>query len=360
MEIFIVVVERVSLPRFRAGNAIEMPWIDQAAASGFQALREGLARPRAQIRAPQCAGPSQIAGGGTTGQSEGRMKSFLVSGCASLLLLSGCRSGSSQHKTDMQTASPLDMARAPGSAAADMATGMTARDFGELPDGASPGDMAMATTTIPTVGFSSTLVDVAGGAPIAGAAVCVYQHPELACATSDAQGAFTARIPANARTGILIDKSGYASVLIPVPTSTSDWSGSTIRLPTFTSTQTFYSAAGATYLDAGKGFLGVFITLGNTQTGYGNTTVSLVPASGTGPYYAGTSGTYDSGLTATSAYGFARFAALAPATLEVAPHCGAGTTEAVAWGWPDASGSTETIDVPIAAGYETHVGFGCF
>ncbi len=58
---------------------------------------------------------------------------------------------------------------------------------------------------------------------IAGAKVCVDAHPEVACATTDADGAFTLKdLPANAELVLVTDEDGFIPSLQPIHTPTTD------------------------------------------------------------------------------------------------------------------------------------------
>lgn len=213
---------------------------------------------------------------------------------------------------------------------------------------------------MPTVLFEATLVPNGPGPPIADADVCAYGAPALPCAKSDENGVFDLEIPANAETGLLISKTGRGSILIPIATTDEDMFGAVLGVPTTTQLESYYESAGTPYPDPGFGFLAVFIQPGNDfQTGLAGATVTLAPAVGAGPLYADAQGNPDAALTMTTAGGAARFGAMPLAVVEVHPTCPSGLVpQSVFFGW--LGGDSSSVRVPIAEGFETRVGFGCF
>jgi hypothetical protein len=234
-------------------------------------------------------------------------------------------------------------------------TDLTApNDLGPSGDFGSSADL----TGFMTIHFSGHVSD-SGGA-IAGVTVCVYNHPELPCTTSDASGAFTIALPETAKTGVLFDAPTHGSVLIAVETGVNDFSSEVITMEPTTELQAYFAAAGTPYPNPGDGFLWVRATASGSCCEPG-ATFSLSPASGVGPFYADATGLENATLVATTTYGLARFGALAPAaSLEVDVQCPPGKfTQTSYFGWP-VSGAPAKVDLPIVAGYETHVGFDCF
>jgi hypothetical protein len=212
---------------------------------------------------------------------------------------------------------------------------------------------------IPTIMFSGTMVQN-GSVGVPGASVCVYQHPDLGCVTTDSKGKFAIGIPMNANTGIQVTKSGLASVLFAIQTAAMDMSGSVLNMPTTTATQSFYASGSTPYPNPGKGYLAVYFQPGNDfSKGAPGAVATLVPAEGTGPLYAdSTSASADSTLTATSTSGLVRFGALPPGVVEIDASCASPMVAVLAFmGWqgPDTSKAT----VPIVDGYETRLSFSC-
>ena len=83
-------------------------------------------------------------------------------------------------------------------------------------------------------------------------------------------------------------------------------------------------------------------------------TISITPTSGVGPLYDDPSGLPDVNLGATSPWGAAHFANVAPGEVDVKtdPAC---TPNFGGW----RSTKIDSVRVPIVAGFETHVGFYC-
>jgi hypothetical protein len=218
--------------------------------------------------------------------------------------------------------------------------------------GATPG---------PTITFGGTVVHVPGGSTtLSSVEVCVYQHPEIPCVMSDTGGHFTTDVPAGMEVAVTLSKPGFTGVVVALVTSDQDQTQWEIGLASTTTDQAFYGAApGATYPDASHGFLGVFLDSSSNQNqGFAGATVSLTPASGVGPIYAGATFTMaDPTLQATSTSGAARFAGLTPGTVEIQIAPGTLSCDPNFGGWsaPDAN----AVRAPIVAGFETHVGFGC-
>jgi hypothetical protein len=277
-----------------------------------------------------------------------------------LIIVAGCSSTSSRS-TDM-AAAPSDFDMSVGKADMSSTGGdLAARlggDLGSDVDGGSNGDM----TAAPTVNCAGKVVDLATGTAIAGATVCVYQHPELPCTTSDATGNFIEAMPQNAKTGFLIDATNYASILWPFQTGTTPLTVPVVLTMSSTSaTQTFYAAASATYPQPNQGFLRVRFIIGTDITkGNSNSTASLVPSGGMGPLFASTSGAYDGSLTKSSSSGWLRFADLATGAFEVDGVCGNNGVIERNNGWEIDPANNSKSQAPIVSGYETYLVYSCY
>jgi hypothetical protein len=179
--------------------------------------------------------------------------------------------------------------------------------------------------------------------------------------TTDSQGAFSIGVPASAEVAVTLSKPGYVGIVVPIITSTQDQKTWEIGLPTAASAQSFYGGfMGATFPDAAHGFVSVYLSPGtNYQKGFAGGVPSISPSSGEGPIYASaTNATMsDPALMATSSAGNARFANVAPGVVEVVIAPSTLTCTAIFGGWsaPDPN----AVRVPVVAGFETHVGFGC-
>jgi len=207
-----------------------------------------------------------------------------------------------------------------------------------------------------TIAFGGTVVQVPVNVLLSSVQICVDQHPEIACETTDSAGAFTMMVPANAEIAVTLAKPGYAGIVVPIVTSTLDETQWEIGLPTSSSTASFY---GATYPDSAHGFLSLYTNpAANAQEGEAGVVPSMSPSSGEGPLYAGTSlQTPDPTLQATSSVGNARFAGVAPGTVELTLGPSTLTCTPTFGGW--SAPVANAARVPILAGFETHVGFSC-
>jgi hypothetical protein len=216
-------------------------------------------------------------------------------------------------------------------------------------------DAADASTSIT---FSGTTVVSPSAAPLAGVDVCVFQHMEIPCATSDPSGAFSLPLPMNSNTGLTLVLSGYASVLVPLTVAEADITGYEIGVPSASARMSMYTAFGATYPDTTNGLVMLAGTLeGQNELGLAGATGTLAPSSGTGPFYLDASGNPAPAATSTSTYSVVFFAGVSPGTYtgQLGPTTSFGCTPNFG-GWPSAA---DTIGFPVAAGFETHVGLVC-
>jgi hypothetical protein len=210
-----------------------------------------------------------------------------------------------------------------------------------------------------TVAIAGTVVPVPQGT-LPGVSICLLDHPEVPCVTSDGQGKFSIDVPANAEVAITLSKAGFAGVLVPIATSDKDQLQWAIGLQQEPDVKGFYDASpGATYPDANHGFLAVFAhPSANPQAGLPGMTASITPVSGTGPFYASPNFKLpDPMLTSTSTSGIVRFADVAPGMLEITAGPATLVCTSNFGGWP--SPKANTLRAPIAPGFETHVGVEC-
>jgi hypothetical protein len=204
--------------------------------------------------------------------------------------------------------------------------------------------------------LAGTVVQTFGGV-LSGVTVCVYDQPATPCVLTDSAGHFSILVPSEGQTGITLAGSGSGSVLVPMLFEGSDQTEWVIGMPTLETLQGYYSAGGVTYPDPSNGFLAVFTTAGSTQNGQAGISVATAPASGSGPLYSAPSATApDATLQATSSAGLARFAQVAPGVVAVSLSP-SGACQLDFGGWPQVGSAA--VNVPIVAGFETHVGFGC-
>jgi hypothetical protein len=141
---------------------------------------------------------------------------------------------------------------------------------------------------------------------LAGVKVCVYQHPEIACVTSAADGTFTLEGLAPLTNLILtFDKTGYAKASKSIQTASTDMQITT-PIDMFAEGSIDKTVDGGA-LDSTKGSV-FFFTIGpvpgsadqNAFQGLAGATVTIAPVKGSGPFYIGKNGkTIDKALTQT-------------------------------------------------------------
>jgi hypothetical protein len=208
-----------------------------------------------------------------------------------------------------------------------------------------------------TVPMNGTTVLSPNGTPLGLVDICVFQHPELPCTTSDGSGGFAIDLPASSETGLTLERSGYQSVLVPLTTAGAPLTY-TIGVPTTASRTTLYGGFGAAYPDTTNGYVMLVGTLkGQTELGLDGATASLTPASGGGPFYLDTSGNPAPSATSTSTYSEIFFANVAPGTYTATLAPSTMTCTKNFGGWQ--AQQLDSARFPIVAGYETHVGMAC-
>jgi hypothetical protein len=212
----------------------------------------------------------------------------------------------------------------------------TARDAGiQLGDGGADGKQR---ATRPGSVYEQMSAPDGGTIPIANAKVCIVEHPELACATTDVDGNYTMALPDVAESvpfGVNFTAAGH---LGNVSFATHrDWpSGRGLRSDQAAAAMA--AQAGFSYPARGSGFIELRLFGPATDGGFSEVTgatATLSPASGTGPSY------QDRGVIL--------FGNVAPgrATITVKAAgmtCRTGGIDGV---WPD--GGPNVIEVPVAA-----------
>ncbi|HUJ58290.1 MAG TPA: carboxypeptidase-like regulatory domain-containing protein [Kofleriaceae bacterium] len=209
--------------------------------------------------------------------------------------------------------------------------------------------------------LSGTVTDESSN-PIAGAKVCILGHPEVACATTDANGGWTLEVPflpppppielawSYTATGYL----GFVGLEDEAVAGAYIYYSSVPLFDDTMATAMLATQAGFTYPNATAGFVQVRVH------GPIGSTAALSPASGSGPVYTRTDGTPDPTLTGTQAIdAMVYFGNVAPGTYDVGVTgaqvtCydrGRGETNPIAGDWaPTGSGA---IGVEVAAGEMT-------
>ncbi len=280
---------------------------------------------------------------------------------AASFLLAACSGGNAS--TPAVDASTTADATSPS---AD-ASGLQSTDAGE---DATPGDSGSTDSHAPddapvylgpTVHISGTAVESPSAAALAGVTVCPFAQPLLPCSTTPANGSFDVQIPASSETGVTLSVAGRESVLVPLETTTANLSGWEIGMTAASDVQAIYTAFGATYPDSTTGFLAAYASPPGEQIGLAGLTMTIVPGSGKGPIYLTAAGAPAPSATETSTYSVGFFGNVAPGdvTLTFAP---ASTSTTLSCspsfgGWTSSLGNS--VRVPIAAGFDTHVGMAC-
>jgi hypothetical protein len=170
---------------------------------------------------------------------------------------------------------------ASGGGSADAATGF------KLTWGFADGSVLPPDSGVPDAGFTSP--------PLSGVKVCVDQHPEIACVTSDANGNFTLLgVPPRTNLVLTCEKAGYVNASKSVQTSSTDVQESApIDMFANHASPADTPPAGVT-LDGTKGSV-LFFALGpvpgsadpNAFGLLAGVSVTLSPAAGKGPYFFG-------------------------------------------------------------------------
>lgn len=172
-------------------------------------------------------------------------------------------------------------------------------------------DTSVGDTTPSTIAANGKVTAMKGKAPLAGVEVCVYQHAEVPCATTNAAGTyFLPGIPAAVDGSLRFRKTGYLGILAPFRARTASLDDFE-EMMSADDAMALATAAGAS--DPGSATTGTIAM--NVFTGPVNTsekrvagaTIELQPAVGKGPLYLAADGTVDPAAKATTAAGMAIF-----------------------------------------------------
>jgi hypothetical protein len=177
-----------------------------------------------------------------------------------------------------------------------------------------------------------------GTVPIPRAKVCVLDHPELACATTDPEGSFTLTPPGPDSPepfAISFTAAGYLGRVRPAGHT---WWPSGTGLRSDAWAEAFARQAGFTYPPQGTGFIEMKLSDGGTSRGLVGATATLSSGAGAGrrPIYADPAGRPDPSLTSTSSSGIVFFGEVTPgqATVAVQPPAGTCDNRFVTGVWP--------------------------
>ncbi|HEY3801694.1 MAG TPA: hypothetical protein VGL61_03770 [Kofleriaceae bacterium] len=196
--------------------------------------------------------------------------------------------------------------------------------------------------------------------PVGSAMVCVLDHPEIPCATSDANGEYVIGLPNLAGDDIAIQVTAsnfIGEVLLEEEPATGVAWPTEIPLEMMADAiDELATGAGFTYPGSG-GFLELRV-MGGTAGVLTGATATLAPAAGAGPVYVGSDGTPDPSLVGTTGDGGILFGNVPAGIYEVTASPGsAGTTCTVSpsgallvGDWPpEADGATTRVEVADAS-----------
>jgi hypothetical protein len=197
-----------------------------------------------------------------------------------------------------------------------------------------------------------------GAIGLEGVNVCVHDDPTIPCVTSASDGTFTLTgLPVRSNVEVTLEKAGYASVLIPIATASTDMDGRSNPIPMMD------GDGGAppigTSVDwANTGQVQVFV-LGQDPTsgvyrGEPGASLSLAPQGGQGPFYLDDGRHIVEGAT-TFVDAYAWYFNLAAGTYTLTFDDSHSDCESIAfpfggWGYPGPMGS-HSLTFPIVPGY---------
>ena len=276
---------------------------------------------------------------------------------ALLLVAAGCTSSSSNSSG----------AKGAAGKGADAGSKKTAAKGGSAGSAGSTGTGKQAISgTISE--FAPGALDAAAPNALEGVRACVYEHSDVACATTDAMGHYElAGVPSGVETAVTFEKQGYLSVLVPGKFSAD--TRVNFNMPSDAIAMSFLQIVGATYPLGDTG-----VVLATAQTGVkapagadaglateilDGVSVSVSPKSGAGPFYANEGSIPDTKLMMTTknrAFG-AGFTNLTPGEVEVTFSHPSLDCSQIIFGWP--STKPHTARVPVIAGSLTNVVMRC-
>jgi len=288
------------------------------------------------------------------GSAENGDRLFAMKSAAFVVVLGslGC-GGSSSTTPPLADAGPAADSSVPVDAGAADATPADATPSDATDESAPP-------FTGATIHVRGTAVESPSGTPIEGVTICAYAQPGIPCVTTTSTG-FDLLVPASSETGVTLAISGRESVLVPIVTSTEDQNGWEIGMTAAADMSVFMSALGLGFPEPSAGILGADVSVPGEMLGLAGLVDTISPRSGSGPLYLTSTGAPDSTATSTSTYSATFFGNLTPGEVVVtfAPGASSGTLTCQLnfGGWSSALPNSARI--PIAAGFDTHVGFAC-
>jgi hypothetical protein len=190
--------------------------------------------------------------------------------------------------------------------------------------------------------ITSTVADYHGGAPLAGARVCVVGHPEIPCATSGADGTYVMTVtePTTDRDlAVNVTAAGYLGGTALLHETAGELTWATPSLFDDAAAAALLTPAGIAYPSGGKGvvLLSVWGRSGGAALGV---TVSSAPAGGA-PVYLDQTGTPDPTLSGITSDGYVLLGNLQPGPIEITVSDGSCAPAVfAAEAWPDAKPAT--------------------
>ena len=206
--------------------------------------------------------------------------------------------------------------------------------------------------------MSGKVVTLGTTTPVAAAKLCVHDRADMACATTDGEGAFSLQIPPDQEFALELTAPDYAPTIEAVTPKTKDTKNWTFGLRRLATVRPRYAVFGATYPDAATGFV-VARALGpqGSATGIDGVEMAIEPKSGAGPFFFSPNSDPDPARHATSTFATGLFANVAPGIVEVSFDPAGLTCSPAFGGW--ASTKPNTVRVPVVAGFETDIGQRC-
>jgi hypothetical protein len=177
-------------------------------------------------------------------------------------------------------------------------------------DAGSGGGGGSSDTGPDSISFSVRLVDAtaATDTPLEGIEVSAAEHPEVECATSDADGKLTMTLPAGSELMLRCENDAYGPMYMTWAIDSEDIEAGTFSLLEKGKLALFVSLSGGKeWPDKGAITANVYDDLVKRTTRVPGATFTIEPASGGGPTYVGAGKLPDKSLTASSEGGPALF-----------------------------------------------------
>jgi hypothetical protein len=206
----------------------------------------------------------------------------------------------------------------------------------------------------PVAAFSGNVQTLSDRTPIAGARVCVLDHPELPCATTDADGFYVLECAPMGDAAISFEAEGFASGVWLWRGAPGDPQDLSVFLARMAENTGYLSPTGVVYPDGAS----ALVTIDLTGSVTGLTAVQR-SGSGEGPFFsADQSGRIDPAATSAASADELVFFVARPwegwseIEIELLPPPGA-TCAQLDGAWPARDGAPNAVRIPIRAGWET-------